>query len=57
MSDHPERQADKDPAPLKHSDAERLSDDDSQSADAAQEMEDDPSRNPQEQELRDIKGG
>jgi hypothetical protein len=44
--------ADQDPAPVEHSDAERVSDEEQ-----AEEIEQDPSRNPDEPELRDLKGG
>jgi hypothetical protein len=53
MSDTEKRQADEEPAPLEHSDAKRVSDDDSNQA---AELEDDPSRRPPEQELGDVKG-
>jgi hypothetical protein len=45
--------ADKDPEPVKESDAERAS----QADDKAKAIEDDPSSNPPEGELRDLKGG
>ena len=54
MSEHSERQGDQEPEPIKHSDAETVSGD---SDDAAKELEEDPSRNPDQEELRDIKGG
>jgi hypothetical protein len=62
MTDNPERQPDKDPAPVEHSDAERLSGGDgegaSESEDArADELEADPSQNPDDERLRDVKGG
>ncbi len=57
MSDTEKREADQDPAPLKHSDAERISEGDANDADSAQELEDDPSSNPPEGNLRDVKGG
>ena len=59
MSDTPERQPDQDPAPIQNSDAERLSGEDSPgTANAkAEEIERDPSSNPQDEELRDLKGG
>jgi hypothetical protein len=56
MSDDTERQADKDPEPTKHADAERLSGEDGD-AEAATELDEDPSRNPEDEELRDVKGG
>jgi hypothetical protein len=55
MSDTPEREGDQEPAPVKESDAETLSGNDGQ--DEAQDIENDPSRNPSEDELRDVKGG
>ena len=57
MTDIEERQADQDPEPLKHSDAERVGSENADDSEAAEELEDDPSRNPQEKELGDVKGG
>jgi hypothetical protein len=54
MTDQEERQPDKEPAPLKHTDAERVS---GEEQEAAEELAEDPSRNPDDKELRDIKGG
>jgi hypothetical protein len=55
MSESQERKDDQDPAPVKESDAETLSGEDSR--EAADDFENDPSRNPSEEELRDVKGG
>ena len=56
MRDTEKRQDDEDPGPLKHSDAERLTSD-GDTSDSAQDIENDPSRNPPERELGDVKGG
>jgi hypothetical protein len=61
MSDDPERPGDKQPEPIKHADAETLSDADSEASrageNAREEFEDDPARNPDDEQLQDIKGG
>jgi hypothetical protein len=57
MRDTEKRQDDEDPGPLKHSDAERLTSGGGDTSDSGQDIEDDPSRNPPERELGDVKGG
>jgi hypothetical protein len=56
MTEEAKRQGDKDPEPIKNADAERLSGSRDSSGEA-EEIEDDPSRNPDDPELRDVKGG
>jgi hypothetical protein len=47
-------EADQDPQPVKESDAERVT---GEEASSPREIENDPSQNPSEESLRDIKGG
>ena len=49
------REQDKDPEPIKHSDAERVTSQDTDGA--AREIEEDPAQNPGDRALKDIKGG
>jgi hypothetical protein len=53
MEERKQPTADEDPAPIKHTDAERVS---GEQADP-EEIENDPSNDPPEQPLRDVKGG
>jgi hypothetical protein len=54
MTEDPKKSGDEqEPAPLKHVDAKRVQDAESQ----AEEIEDDPSRNPDSAQLREVKGG
>ena len=53
MSENPPREDDQDPAPIRHADAERLTGEGAK----PEAIEDDPAYAPEEQELRDIKGG
>jgi hypothetical protein len=53
MEERTQPAADEDPAPIKHTDAERVS---GEQADP-EEIENDPSNDPPEQPLRDVKGG
>ncbi len=50
---------DQDPAPVEHADAERVTGDEagSGSPPPADDIEDDPSQSPQDESLRDLKGG
>ena len=50
MSANSEREGEQDPAPIEHSDAERVKDAD----DANQELDDDPARNPRQPKPRDV---
>lgn len=55
-----EHSDDQDPAPLRHSDAERVSREQSAqvpSSENTEELEDDPAHNPPDGPLRDVKGG
>jgi len=51
MANYEDREDDRDPEPVKESEAERVS------GDEAREIENDPAHEPEEQALRDIKGG
>jgi hypothetical protein len=53
MDEERKESRDEDPAPVKNSDAERVP----SAEQEAKEVEEDPSRNPPDESLRDIKGG
>jgi hypothetical protein len=62
MSEERQQQGDPDPAPIKHSDAERVSGEEGRAGsndeqNRAGEIEADPAHNPRERPLRDVKGG
>lgn len=62
MNDSPHANSDPEPAPLKHADAERVTDDQSAEVPSSQEteakeIEEDPAAAPPQSPLRDAKGG
>jgi hypothetical protein len=55
----PEHGEDQDPAPLEHTDAERVTREESEQVPSSETegLEQDPARNPPDGPLRDVKGG
>ena len=51
------REDDQDPAPMKDADAERVTSENADQAPRPEELEDDPAQNPEDESLRDVKGG
>ena len=51
------REDDQDPAPTRDADAERVTSENTDQAPRPEDIEDDPAQNPDDESLRDVKGG